>query len=199
MPHPFHVHGAGRFLVLSKDGVTESNLAWKDTVLLLAGQTVDILLEVTNPGLWMAHCHIAEHNQSGMMFSFDVAPRGRVVGGPSVDRDQPGGGVSDRTPRGRVRRSRRVHGTHRSARRRRRCRRRAQVLRPHRRAAQGRCADREDHRRRGDGRHLRRIRRARDGARPPPRSSRNHSSPVCGSECTTGQSWNEAATSSEQR
>jgi FtsP/CotA-like multicopper oxidase with cupredoxin domain len=75
MPHPFHVHGAGRFLVLSKDGVTEANLAWKDTVLLLAGETVDILLEVTNPGLWMAHCHIAEHNQSGMMFSFDVAPR----------------------------------------------------------------------------------------------------------------------------
>jgi FtsP/CotA-like multicopper oxidase with cupredoxin domain len=75
MPHPFHVHGAGRFLVLSKDGVTETNLAWKDTVLLLAGQTVDILLDVTNPGLWMAHCHIAEHNQSGMMFSFDVAPR----------------------------------------------------------------------------------------------------------------------------
>ena len=78
MPHPFHVHGAGRFLVLSKDGVTESNLAWKDTVLLLAGQTVDILLEVTNPGLWMAHCHIAEHNQSGMMFSFDVSPRAAV-------------------------------------------------------------------------------------------------------------------------
>ena len=49
------------------------NLVWKDTVLLLAGQTVDILLDVTNPGLWMAHCHIAEHNQSGMMFSFDVA------------------------------------------------------------------------------------------------------------------------------
>ncbi len=74
MPHPFHVHGAGRFLVMSKDGVTEPNLTWKDTVLLLSGQTVDILLYVTNPGLWMAHCHIAEHNQSGMMFSFEVAP-----------------------------------------------------------------------------------------------------------------------------
>jgi FtsP/CotA-like multicopper oxidase with cupredoxin domain len=78
MPHPFHVHGAGRFLVMAKDGVPEANLAWKDTVLLLAGQTVDILLSVTNPGLWMAHCHIAEHNQSGMMFSFDVAPRTAV-------------------------------------------------------------------------------------------------------------------------
>ena len=75
MPHPFHVHGAGRFLVLARDGVVEPNLIWKDTVLLLAGETVDILLYVTNPGLWMAHCHIAEHNQSGMMFSFDVAPQ----------------------------------------------------------------------------------------------------------------------------
>jgi len=33
-----------------------------------------ILLDITNPGLWMAHCHIAEHHESGMMFSFSVAP-----------------------------------------------------------------------------------------------------------------------------
>ena len=74
MHHPFHVHGAGRFLVLSRDGVAESNLVWKDTVLVRTGETVDILLEVTNAGRWMAHCHIAEHHESGMMFSFDVAP-----------------------------------------------------------------------------------------------------------------------------
>jgi FtsP/CotA-like multicopper oxidase with cupredoxin domain len=73
MHHPFHVHGAGRFLVLSRDGEPEANLVWKDTVLLRAGETVDILLDVSNPGLWMAHCHIAEHNQGGMMFSFNVA------------------------------------------------------------------------------------------------------------------------------
>jgi FtsP/CotA-like multicopper oxidase with cupredoxin domain len=72
MHHPFHIHGAGRFLVLSRDGKPEPNLVWKDTVLLRAGETVDILLYVTNPGLWMAHCHIAEHTESGMMFSFDV-------------------------------------------------------------------------------------------------------------------------------
>jgi FtsP/CotA-like multicopper oxidase with cupredoxin domain len=48
---------------------------WKDTVLVRTGQTVDILFDVTNPGLWMAHCHIAEHMQSGMMFSFNVARR----------------------------------------------------------------------------------------------------------------------------
>jgi FtsP/CotA-like multicopper oxidase with cupredoxin domain len=74
MHHPFHVHGAGRFLILARDGVTEPNLVWKDTVLIRTGETVDILLEVTNPGRWMAHCHIAEHHESGMMFSFDVEP-----------------------------------------------------------------------------------------------------------------------------
>jgi FtsP/CotA-like multicopper oxidase with cupredoxin domain len=73
MHHPFHLHGAGRFLVLARDGVVESNLVWKDTVLVRTGQVVDILFDVTNPGLWMAHCHIAEHMQSGMMFSFNVA------------------------------------------------------------------------------------------------------------------------------
>ena len=75
MHHPFHIHGAGRFLVLARDGAAEDNLAWKDTVLVRSGETVDILLDVSNPGLWMAHCHIAEHNQSGMMFSFPVQER----------------------------------------------------------------------------------------------------------------------------
>jgi FtsP/CotA-like multicopper oxidase with cupredoxin domain len=73
MHHPFHVHGAGRFLVLARDDVVEPNLVWKDTVLVRTGEVVDILLDVSNPGLWMAHCHIAEHAESGMMFSFRVA------------------------------------------------------------------------------------------------------------------------------
>jgi FtsP/CotA-like multicopper oxidase with cupredoxin domain len=72
MPHPFHVHGAGRFVILARDDVVEPNLVWKDTVLVRTGETVDILLHVTNPGRWMAHCHIAEHHESGMMFSFNV-------------------------------------------------------------------------------------------------------------------------------
>jgi FtsP/CotA-like multicopper oxidase with cupredoxin domain len=74
MPHPFHVHGAGRFLILARDDVVEPNLVWKDTVLVRTGETVDVLLDVTNPGRWMAHCHIAEHHESGMMFSFNVDP-----------------------------------------------------------------------------------------------------------------------------
>jgi FtsP/CotA-like multicopper oxidase with cupredoxin domain len=74
MHHPFHIHGAGRFLILARDDIVEPNLVWSDTVLVRTGETVDILLDVTNPGLWMAHCHIAEHHESGMMFSFSVSP-----------------------------------------------------------------------------------------------------------------------------
>lgn len=71
MQHPFHLHGQ-RFLVLATDGKPEENPVWKDTVLVPAGHTVDILAEFSNPGRWMAHCHIAEHLHSGMMFSFTV-------------------------------------------------------------------------------------------------------------------------------
>jgi FtsP/CotA-like multicopper oxidase with cupredoxin domain len=74
MPHPFHLHGAGRFLVLARDDVPEPNLVWKDTVLVRTGETVDILFDVTNPGAWMAHCHIAEHHEGGMMLHFTVDP-----------------------------------------------------------------------------------------------------------------------------
>ena len=76
MHHPFHIHGAGRFLVLARDGAPEPNLMWKDTVLIRTGETVDILFDVTHPGVWMAHCHIAEHMHSGMMFEFTVTAEG---------------------------------------------------------------------------------------------------------------------------
>ena len=71
MQHPLHIHGQ-RFLVLEQNGVTNENMVWKDTVLLPTGSTTDILLELSNPGQWMVHCHIAEHLESGMKFVFDV-------------------------------------------------------------------------------------------------------------------------------
>ena len=73
MQHPLHIHGQ-RFLVLSQNGVANDNLVWKDTVLLPTGSTTDILLELSNPGRWMAHCHIAEHLEAGMKFVFEVEP-----------------------------------------------------------------------------------------------------------------------------
>jgi suppressor of ftsI len=71
MQHPLHIHGQ-RFLVLEQNGVRNENLVWKDTVLLPTGSTTDILLELSNPGRWMVHCHIAEHLESGMKFVLDV-------------------------------------------------------------------------------------------------------------------------------
>ena len=71
MQHPIHFHGQ-RFVVLARDGEANKNLQWKDTVLIPKGQTVDLLVDMSNPGTWMAHCHIAEHLHSGMMFQFDV-------------------------------------------------------------------------------------------------------------------------------
>ena len=71
MQHPLHFHGQ-RFLVLSQNGAPSGNLVWKDTVLLPAGSTTDILLELSNPGRWMVHCHIAEHLEAGMKFVLEV-------------------------------------------------------------------------------------------------------------------------------
>jgi suppressor of ftsI len=74
MQHPIHIHGQ-RFLVLSVNGVPTTNRAWKDTVLVPVGSSVELLLELSNPGRWMLHCHIAEHLEAGMQFVFDVTER----------------------------------------------------------------------------------------------------------------------------
>lgn len=71
MQHPIHLHGQ-KFLVLSEDGKQNDNMVWKDTILVPTGSTVELLVEMENPGTWMAHCHIAEHLESGMMFGFTV-------------------------------------------------------------------------------------------------------------------------------
>jgi FtsP/CotA-like multicopper oxidase with cupredoxin domain len=94
MQHPLHIHGQ-RFLVLEQDGVPNPNLVWKDTVLLAAGSTTDILLELSNPGRWMVHCHIAEHLESGMKFVFEVEPGAAQqpdapLGQPSTIESPPG-------------------------------------------------------------------------------------------------------------
>jgi suppressor of ftsI len=73
MQHPIHLHGQ-RMLVISRDGVPTANLVWKDTVLIPVGSTVDLLIDASNPGDWMLHCHIAEHLGAGMMLVMHVDP-----------------------------------------------------------------------------------------------------------------------------
>lgn len=74
MQHPIHLHGQ-RFLVLTRNGVPNDNLAWKDTAVIPAGESADFLVEMSNPGKWMMHCHVAEHLGSGMMGVFTVVPK----------------------------------------------------------------------------------------------------------------------------
>ena len=74
MQHPIHFHWQ-RFLVLEKDWVKNENLVWKDTVLTLPWETTDILIDMSNPWKRMAHCHIAEHNESWMMLNFEVSSK----------------------------------------------------------------------------------------------------------------------------
>jgi FtsP/CotA-like multicopper oxidase with cupredoxin domain len=71
MQHPIHLHGQ-RFLVLSTNGIANTNLVWKDTTLIQTGDTVDLLVDMSNPGTWMLHCHIAEHLEADMMLGFEV-------------------------------------------------------------------------------------------------------------------------------
>jgi suppressor of ftsI len=73
MQHPIHLHGQ-RMLVIARDGVPNPDLVWKDTALIPVGQTVDLLIDASNPGAWMLHCHIAEHLGTGMMAVMHVDP-----------------------------------------------------------------------------------------------------------------------------
>jgi suppressor of ftsI len=72
MHHPIHLHGQ-RFVVLRTDTAANEHLVWKDTVLVRAGSTVDILVDTSEPGDWMLHCHIPEHLESGMATFFRVS------------------------------------------------------------------------------------------------------------------------------
>lgn len=71
MAHPMHFHGQ-RFLVVNINGARNREMAWKDTYLVGRGETADILLDASNPGAWMMHCHITEHQEAMMMLNYRV-------------------------------------------------------------------------------------------------------------------------------
>ena len=59
--------------VLVRAGQTEAavDLA-RMAGLIPAGETVDFLVDMANPGTWLLHCHVAEHMGAGMMSTFRV-------------------------------------------------------------------------------------------------------------------------------
>jgi FtsP/CotA-like multicopper oxidase with cupredoxin domain len=65
-PHPMHLHGHS-FRVISRDGKPTKHREWQDTVLLSRQERAEIAFVADNPGDWMFHCHILEHQAGGMM------------------------------------------------------------------------------------------------------------------------------------
>ncbi len=68
--HPFHLHG--QFFTIVDDGYGVSQPGLRDTVLVPGRRTVKILAYMDNPGMWMAHCHILEHAELGMMSEIEI-------------------------------------------------------------------------------------------------------------------------------
>lgn len=69
--HPMHIHGLF-FKVLARNGAPVDEPHFRDTTLVHPKETVDIGTVPEDPGLWMLHCHILEHAESGMMTVVDV-------------------------------------------------------------------------------------------------------------------------------
>jgi FtsP/CotA-like multicopper oxidase with cupredoxin domain len=70
--HPFHLHGFF-FQVLSVNGVVPDILEWRDTVdVPVQGTTTLAVRFDERPGMWMFHCHILDHADSGMMGMVDL-------------------------------------------------------------------------------------------------------------------------------
>ena len=81
-PHAIHLHGH-HFSILSRSGnasaedseadnLAHERQAYRDTVLVDRNETVEIALVADNPGKWMLHCHMLEHQASGMGTWFEV-------------------------------------------------------------------------------------------------------------------------------
>lgn len=72
-PHPFHVHGV-QFQIIERNGDKPplNEQGWKDTVMVKSNEKVKLLVNFREKGLFMYHCHILEHEDSGMMGQFTV-------------------------------------------------------------------------------------------------------------------------------
>ncbi|AXS40151.1 multicopper oxidase family protein [Breoghania sp. L-A4] len=71
-PHAIHIHGH-HFRVLERNGAPVAGEAWKDTVLVAPRERVVVAFVADNPGKWMLHCHMLEHQAAGMGTWFAVA------------------------------------------------------------------------------------------------------------------------------
>jgi len=76
--HPMHLHGHS-FRILSRNGAPVPHNQWADTVLVAPKETVDVAFVADNPGDWMLHCHVTDHQAAGLMgvLRIEAAATGR--------------------------------------------------------------------------------------------------------------------------
>jgi FtsP/CotA-like multicopper oxidase with cupredoxin domain len=70
--HPMHLHGHV-FRVVGRNGEPTRHREWQDTVLIASRERAEIAFVADNPGDWMFHCHVLEHQAGGMMGIVRVA------------------------------------------------------------------------------------------------------------------------------
>jgi FtsP/CotA-like multicopper oxidase with cupredoxin domain len=70
--HPMHLHGHS-FRVLSRNGSPVPHHQWADTVLVPPRETADVAFVADNPGYWMLHCHVMDHQVAGLMTVLRIA------------------------------------------------------------------------------------------------------------------------------
>ncbi len=70
--HPIHLHGHS-FRVVSSNGEPTQHREWLDTVLMNPRERLEIAFVADNPGDWMFHCHVLDHQSSGMMSCIRVS------------------------------------------------------------------------------------------------------------------------------
>jgi FtsP/CotA-like multicopper oxidase with cupredoxin domain len=70
--HPMHLHGHS-FRVINRNGKPNPLREWRDTVLVPPREAVEIAFVADNPGDWMFHCHVTDHQEAGMMSVIRVA------------------------------------------------------------------------------------------------------------------------------
>jgi len=70
--HPIHLHGHF-FRVIARDGRPTRFREWRDTALLAPHERAEIAFVAHNPGDWMLHCHVLDHQAAGMMATLRVA------------------------------------------------------------------------------------------------------------------------------
>ncbi|NQV82658.1 MAG: multicopper oxidase family protein [Rhodospirillales bacterium] len=65
-PHAMHLHGH-HFRVIERNGKAVWRAPWRDTELVARNEQVRIAFVADNPGKWLFHCHMLEHQAAGMV------------------------------------------------------------------------------------------------------------------------------------